>query len=287
MVRGPLFGRRKFFVTCGAAACSVLGGKRLLAGVQQDGSRPLTVDRVDVHHHILPPEYVRLVGRERIGRPAPRGMPEWDLPASLGFMDECGIRTAMLSVSAPGLWFNDRPLAQRLARASNEFAAQAVADHPGRFGSLAALPLPDVAASHSELAHAVDVLKCDGICLMTNYGDTYLGDPSLDPVLAEINRLRIPVYVHPYACDSDQKLLPRVPLSMIEFPHSTTRAIVNMLLAETFSRFSDIPFIFSHAGGTVPFLVKSDRRTRERAREARLEGRIAAPLLRHCRFCVC
>ena len=48
----------------------------------------------------------------------------------------------------------------------------------------------------------------------------------------------------------------RVPLSMIEFPHSTTRAIVSMLNAGTFVRFARIPFIFSHAGGTIPFLVR-------------------------------
>jgi predicted TIM-barrel fold metal-dependent hydrolase len=77
----------------------------------------------------------------------------------------------------------------------------------------------------------------------------------MDPVLAEINGRRLPVYVHPYACDCDQDVLPGVPLSMIEFPHSTTRAIVSMLNAGTFTRFPDIPWIFSHAGGTVPFLV--------------------------------
>jgi aminocarboxymuconate-semialdehyde decarboxylase len=43
---------------------------------------------------------------------------------------------------------------------------------------------------------------------------------------------------------------------MIEFPHSTTRAIVNMLNAGTFTRFPTIPFIFSHAGGTIPFLAR-------------------------------
>ena len=158
-------------------------------------------------------------------------------------------------ISAPGLWFNDQSLSQTLARSSNEFAAQMIADHPGRFGSLAALPLPDVRASLTELAHAADVLKCDGIGLMTNYANAYLGEPGMDPVCAEINRRRLPVHVHPYTCDCDQEVLPGVPLPMIEFPHSTTRAMVNMLNAGTFTRFPDIPFIFSHAGGTVPFLV--------------------------------
>lgn len=246
--------RRQFLVTCGAAACSALAVSRLGARVVQ--APRVATDRVDVHHHILPPEYVRLVGNDRIGRPAPAGAPVWRVDDSVRFMDSRGIATALVSISAPGLWFdNDRALAQRLARSSNEFAARMVADHPERFGSLAALPLPDVTLSLAELTYAVEVLKCDGICLMTNYGTLYLGDPGLDPVFAELNRLRLPVYVHPYACDCDQQVLPGVPWSMIEFPHSTTRAVVNMLSQGTFVRFPDIPFIFSHAGGTIPFLV--------------------------------
>jgi aminocarboxymuconate-semialdehyde decarboxylase len=42
---------------------------------------------------------------------------------------------------------------------------------------------------------------------------------------------------------------------MIEFPHSTTRAIIGLLSSGTFERCPDIQFIFSHAGGTLPFLV--------------------------------
>ena len=91
-------------------------------------------------------------------------------------MDERAISAAVVSVSAPGLWFNDVPFAQRLARSCNEFAAQMSADHPTRFGFFASLPLPDVKASITELTHAVERLHCDGVVLMTNYGNRYLGD---------------------------------------------------------------------------------------------------------------
>jgi 6-methylsalicylate decarboxylase len=38
-----------------------------------------------------------------------------------------------------------------LARASNEALAQVIADHPGRFGGFALLPLPDVDAALAEI----------------------------------------------------------------------------------------------------------------------------------------
>lgn len=253
---GAGIGRREFVAMCGAGAWPTLAARRTAASGRTATSSAAGVERVDVHHHILPPEYVKLVGADRIGRPAPAGAPEWDVAASLRFMDAHGIKTSMVSVSAPGLWFGDRELARRLARSSNEFAARMVSDHPGRFGSLAAVPLPDVADALAELRHAVEVLKCDGICLMTNYDEVYLGDVGLDPLFAELDRLGLPVYVHPYVCSCDQDVLPGVPLSMIEFPHSTTRAIVSMLNAGTFVRFAKIRFIFSHAGGTIPFLVR-------------------------------
>jgi 6-methylsalicylate decarboxylase len=63
------------------------------------------------------------------------------------------------------------------------------------------------------------------------------------------------VYVHPFTCSCDLGVLPGIPAAMIEFPHSTTRALVGLLQSDAFVRYPAIRWIFSHAGGTVPFLV--------------------------------
>lgn len=244
---------RRSFVAAAAAAL----GNRWVEAQDVPGDARTAAACIDVHHHILPPEYVRLIGREAIGRPAPGGkMPDWDVASSLQMMDKFGIRTAVVSVSAPGLWQGEIARAKRAARVSNEFAAQMVADHPERFGYFAAIPLPDMPAALAELKHAVETLKCDGICLMTNYDNRYLGDSAFQPLLAEANRRRLPVYVHPTVCSCDLDVLPGIPASMIEFPHGTTRTIVSLLASGAFTRYPDIRFIFSHAGGTLPFLVE-------------------------------
>jgi 6-methylsalicylate decarboxylase len=249
--------RRAFTAALGTVGLSMLCGQGLLAEGAAASRTTAPVGRIDTHHHILPPEYVRLVGRAAIGRPSPAGFvpDDWDVASSLRVMDENGIGAAVTSVSAPGVWFNDAALATRLSRSCNEFAARMVADHPQRFGFFATLPLPNVNASLVELGHSVETLKCDGVGLMTNYGDRYLGDPGFSPVFDDINRRGLVVYVHPNSCSCNLDVLPGIPDAMIEFPHSTTRTIVSLLASDAFARWPDIRFIFSHAGGTIPFLA--------------------------------
>ncbi|MGC3980348.1 MAG: amidohydrolase family protein [Steroidobacteraceae bacterium] len=241
--------RRNFLSATGAAAAANLLYRTTWA---QQARR----QRIDVHHHILPPEYVRLVGRTAIGAPAAnKQAPLWTPADSINGMDQYGVASALTSISAPGIWSNDRSKAKRLARLCNVYAAQLMTDYPGRFGAFATLPLPDIKASLQELDYAFDTLHCDGVGLMTNYNDRYLGDAAFVPLFDALNRRKAVVYVHPTSCDCDLGVMTDIPTGMIEFPHSTTRAVVSLLFSGTISRCPDIKFIFSHAGGTIPFLA--------------------------------
>jgi 6-methylsalicylate decarboxylase len=119
----------------------------------------------------------------------------------------------------------------------------------------AALPLPDVDGSLGEIEYAFSVLKVDGIGLLTSYGDKWPGDPAFAPVFHELNRRRAVVYFHPTVADCCTNLMPGVPPAALEFVFDTTRAIISLLYNGVFSRFPDIRFIFSHAGGTLPMVA--------------------------------
>lgn len=182
-------------------------------------------------------------------------MLEWTPGQSLAEMDKHGVATAVTSLSTPPVFAGDVAAARTLARECNEFAAGMARDFPGRFGSFATLPLPDVDGSLAEIAYALDVLKADGIGFLTCYGDKWLGDPAFAPIFDELHRRNALVYVHPTVSDCCRSLLPGVIPAVIEFLFDTTRTITSLLFSGTFSRCAGIRFIFSHAGGALPMLA--------------------------------
>jgi 6-methylsalicylate decarboxylase len=209
--------------------------------------------RIDVHHHHASPAFVAEIKARQTGQVP---LIEWTPSKSIEEMDRAGVQTAITSVAPPGVWFGDHSAARALARESNEFAARIATDFPGRFGVFAALPLPDIEGSLAEIAYAFDVLKADGVGLMTSVGDQWLGDRAFAPVMNELNRRSAVVYVHPTVANCCRNLIAEVPDHLIEFATDTTRTIASLMLTGTSHRCASIRFIFAHAGGTMPFITE-------------------------------
>jgi len=146
---------------------------------------------IDVHHHVSPPSFIREIVAQGAGE---RPVVGWTLEKSLEDMDRAGVATSITSITTPGVWFRDDARAARLARECNDFGAGLMSRYPTRFGLFAALPLPDVDASLKEIDYAFDVLKADGVGLLTSFGDKWLGDRKFWPVLEELNRRKAVVY---------------------------------------------------------------------------------------------
>ena len=244
----PSYPRRRFvtgLAALGAGALAPGAGTAAQAGGARD--RP---HRIDVHHHLLPPAYLAEIASRRAGP-----VPEWSPARSIEEMDRNGIASAAVSLIQPAVWFGDVELGRKLARLSNDYAAQMARDHPGRFGSFACLPLPDADGSLKEIEYALDQLKAGGIGLMTSYGDKWLGHEAFAPVWEELDRRKAVVYTHPLAPECCRNLKYDVPLSAIEYATDTTRSIASVLFSGTAARYPDIRWIFSHSGGTAPFLL--------------------------------
>ena len=214
---------------------------------------------IDVHAHFLPPHYREALTAAGIDQPDgfPR-VPSWSAEDHVAVMDRVGIDAAVLSVSSPGVQFGEGISASdavALARHVNDVAAETISGHPGRFGAFASLPMSNIDQSLAEIERALDGLHLDGVNVLTNVAGVYLGDASLDPVIAELDRRRAVVFIHPTspACWECTSL--GFPRPMIEFPFDTTRAVTNMLLRGTFVSYPQIRWIIPHAGGTLPFLA--------------------------------
>jgi predicted TIM-barrel fold metal-dependent hydrolase len=266
--------RRDFLrsVAAVSAAAVIPGG--LIAQTASSGAATKPT-RIDVHHHVMPSFYLKSE-RERI-------LPTLDVdpalletltPAkSVQEMDKYGVATAIASMPIPGVWFGDVAYGRKLSRDFNEYMAQMVKDYPGRFGMFAALPLPDTEGSLREIEYALDVLHADGVSLLTSYEDKWPGDPAYRPVFEELNRRKAVVYFHPTMPGCCRNLIPGLPPAVMEVLVDTARAIESLLVNGTFSRFPDIRFIFSHAGGTMT--VQSSRTAQFFARHKELAERVA------------
>jgi predicted TIM-barrel fold metal-dependent hydrolase len=209
---------------------------------------------IDVHHHILPEVFWRATNdaENPVGGivPAP-----WSKESTLSYMDDAGIDVAITSISTPGVHMGDDSAARDLARRVNELSAELIQERPDRFGGFAALPLPDVDGALRALEYGLDVLKLDGVVLFSNARGIYLGDKRFRPLFDELEKRGAVVFVHPTSSPDPAARSLGLPDTVIDFTTDTTRAVAQLHYGNTFARTPNVKYIFSHAGGTIPYLA--------------------------------
>jgi predicted TIM-barrel fold metal-dependent hydrolase len=231
----------------------VLGGATAVAtaavaSLPTKSSAQSTPRRIDVHHHFASPSWLRAM--KLIGADDPV-IANWSAQKSLDDMDRGGVVTAVLSATPPQV----RPLAKEAASAitrdCNEYAKKLAMGHPERFGLFAMLPLPYIDESLNEIAYALDTLKADGVGILTNYNDKWLGYSYFEPIWDELNRRKATVYTHPADASCCVNLVRGVPYTAVEWGADTTRSITSLIFSGTSRKYRDINWIFSHGGGAL------------------------------------
>ena len=210
-------------------------------------------DRIDVHQHLLPARYraaLESSGTTAGGWPTP----SWSPGDATAMMDDAGIATGVLSISAPGVHFGDDAAARDLAREVNDFQAELVKDAPDRFGHFAVLPLPDFDGAVAEAVRALDELHADGVVLLSNARGRYLGDPAYEPLWTELAARHAVVFVHP--AEPPIARLDGLPSPLLDFPFDTTRTALDLVAHGVFDRHPQLRIILSHAGGFLPFAAQ-------------------------------
>lgn len=209
---------------------------------------------IDTHHHMLPEFFFEATNESAnpVGGLKPQ---PWSPEASLTFMEEAGIDVAILSISTPGIELRDRFASRKLARKCNDFAATLIEKFPRRFGALGSVPMPDMDDAIEEAIYALDVLRLDGLVLFTNSDGIYLGDKRMKPLFRELQKRKATVFVHPNASPDPVAHALGLTDNIIDFPGDTTRAIAQLHYGGTFAETPDVKYVFSHAGGTAPYLA--------------------------------
>ena len=205
---------------------------------------------IDVHSHIITPEFVSALESE--GHLLDEGfpLPKWDAEAQLKWMDEAVIAKSVLTMAAPN------PTSSVVIRETNEAAARMKREHPDRFMFCAALPLPDVDAAIEEARYALDVLGADGIKLATNASGQYLGAPELDILFSFLNERKAVIILHPHRPEPvNRQVMQQTPLAMQEYLSETTRAVSNMISRNVLARYNNVKVVVPHCGAYLPLMV--------------------------------
>lgn len=180
-------------------------------------------------------------------------------------MDEAGITMQVLSYGGfpqllPGAQAID------LNRAANDKLAEAIQANPKRFSGLATLPWQAPEAAVQELERAVTELGLKGALINGRPGDTFLDDARYAPILDALNRLRVPLYVHPglplpavqapYYGGLEAELSARLSMFAWGWHNEAGIQVVRMLLSGVFDRYPSLQVISGHWGEMVPFYLQ-------------------------------
>jgi predicted TIM-barrel fold metal-dependent hydrolase len=239
----------------GAIGAATQGLTRAVAPYLSDwGSRVVDGTRVVDHtrpHVVAPSESARKaldMGSDR-----------------LADMDGAGIDMQVLSYGGfPQLLPSTK--AVQLCKSANDRLAQAAQLHPQRFSGFATLPWQAPEAAARELERAVKQLGLKGALINGRPGESFLDDPRYAPILAALDELQVPLYVHPglplaavrepYYGGLERELSARLSMFGWGWHNEAGIQVVRMLLAGVFDRHPRLQVISGHWGEMVPFFLQ-------------------------------
>jgi len=187
-----------------------------------------------------------------------------DHEARLAAMDRDGVDMQVLMVSAPGVQVHSAADSRVLARDVNDEIADLCAQYPDRFAGLACFSPRDAATAAAEIRRAVGERGMVGAIVNSHTAGVYLDDPTTWDVLAEIEDLGVPLYIHPR--DSAPGLrsvlaAPGVEGAIWEYAVEVGTHVLRMIGAGVFDRFPRLQVVIGHMGEGLPFwLSRLDNR---------------------------
>lgn len=195
-------------------------------------------------------------------------------------MDRNGIQTSILSLTQPGIeGITDPKKAIEMARKMNEFVAEKfIAKYPTRFRAFATLPLQDPQVAAKELEHAVNDLGFAGALVngYSNIGDEntaqYLDEPQVWPFWEQVEKLGVPVYLHPRIPLPNQQRIYKGYDGLLGaawgFGVETATHALRLILSGLFDRYPKLNIILGHLGEGLPFtLPRLEHRLRHMRQE--------------------
>ncbi len=232
--------------------------------------------KIDVHTHVLPPEWPDLKERYGYGgfiqlehhREGCARMVRdgelfrevnancFDADARLKECDQHEVDVQVVStVPIMFSYWAEPKDTYDLARLLNDHIAGLVQQHPKRFVGLGTLPMQDADLAVKELDRLVNDLSMPGIQIGSNVNGKNLDDASLFPVFEAAAELGAAVFVHPWEMVGRERM-PKYWLGwLVGMPAETTLAVCSMIFGGVLERLPKLRVLFAHGGGAFPATV--------------------------------
>jgi predicted TIM-barrel fold metal-dependent hydrolase len=173
------------------------------------------------------------------------------------YMDEAGIDVAVLSLAASGAEPFEPAVGTEVARKTNDELAEAIDRYPDRFLGYATLAPKDVDTAVKELERAVKELGFKGWHTHSNFGDSFIDEKRYWPILAKVEELGVPIYIHPTAPIVSQLLTYGLGLAgaTFGFGAETSMVMMRLVISGVFDAFPELKIILGHYAEGLPFMI--------------------------------
>ncbi len=232
--------------------------------------------KIDVHTHILPPDWPNL--RERFGYGGWVQLDHfqscrahmmiddrsfrvidsncWDPVVRLSECAETGVDVQVLSTVPVMFSYWARPEhTLDLSRILNDHIASVVEAYPQRFVGLGTVPMQSPELAIRELERCVRELGLPGVEIGSHINNWNLDDAELHAFYEAAEDLGAALFVHPWDMMGKEKM-PRYWLPwLVGMPAETALAICSIIFGGILDRFPRLRLLFAHGGGSFPMTI--------------------------------
>ncbi len=232
-----------------------------------------SLDKIDIHTHILPPawpDWKKKFGYGGFAQLKPHGPGcsrlmidgrffreieenAWSPAVRLADCDRCGIALQVLS-TVPVMfsyWANPQD-AWELSRFLNDHIAGVVAESPRRFVGLGTVPLQAPELAIKELERCMKQLGLAGVEIGSHVNEWNLDDSHLFPFFHAAEQLGAAIFVHPWDMFGQERMKKYWLPWLVGMPAETCLAICSMIFGGLFERLPKLRVAFAHGGGSFP-----------------------------------
>lgn len=229
---------------------------------------------IDIHAHYLPEAYLNILNEDGkrfkteyrmtdhgfyyttpLGSNGPMPTKEFDLKQRIAEMDQNGVTIHAMSLTTPMVYWGDAELDHKLTRAWNDAASASHQAYPTRLVAFCTLPMlyPDRAID--ELNRASKLPGILGVYMGTNINNHDLDDPLFEPIWDRIEKLNLPVFLHPMQTVGGERLGVFYLRNFLGNPFDTAIAACHLIFGGVLDRHPKLEISLAHAGGAFPILI--------------------------------